>query len=58
MGKWVARAAATGGGRTYRGQRPINWYAALVLIILVGLASVVVSRMDYRAGAVANTIPP
>jgi hypothetical protein len=57
-GKWVARAAATGGGRTYRGQRPVNWYAALVLIVIVGLASVVVSRMDYRTGAAVNTTPP
>ena len=26
-GKWVQRAATTGGGRTYRGQMPVNWYA-------------------------------
>ncbi|HLW45246.1 MAG TPA: hypothetical protein VKR78_03440 [Acidimicrobiales bacterium] len=57
-GKWVARAAATGGGRTYRGQVPMNWYAALVLIVIVGLLSVVFSRMDYQNGAAANTIPP
>ena len=30
-GKSVARAAATGGGATYRGQMPVNWYAALVV---------------------------
>ena len=57
-GKWVARAGATGGGRTYRGQVPVNWYAALVLIVILGVASIVVSRMDYRSGAVANTTPP
>ena len=57
-GKWVARAAATGGGRSYRGQVPVNWYAALVLIIIAGLVSIVFARMDYRSGAAANTIPP
>ena len=36
-GKWVERAATTGGGRTYRGQMPVNWYASLVVICIVGL---------------------
>jgi len=57
-GKWVARAAATGGGRTYRGQTPVNWYAALVLIVLLGLASVVFARYEYQHGAAANTVAP
>ena len=57
-GKWVARAAATGGGRTYRGQVPANWYAALVLIVIAGLVSIVFARMDYQHGAAANTVPP
>ena len=39
-GKWVQRAATTGGGRTYRGQMPVNFYAALAVIIIVGLALV------------------
>jgi len=43
-GKWVARAASTGGGRTYRGQAPINWYASLVVIVIVGLLLVGFSR--------------
>ncbi len=47
-GRWVARAAATGGGRTYRGQVPTNWYAALVIIVLLGLASVIYSRYEYQ----------
>ncbi|MGH9043933.1 MAG: hypothetical protein ACRDVP_03695 [Acidimicrobiales bacterium] len=46
-GKWVSRVGATGGGRRYHGQRPVNWYAALVLIVLVGLASVAFSRYEY-----------
>jgi hypothetical protein len=46
-GKSVARAAATGGGATYRGQMPVNWYAALVIIVLVGLASVAFAKYHY-----------
>src|ERR1700678_853182 len=46
-GKSVARAAATGGGTSYRGQMPVNWYAALVLIVLVGIASVAFARYNY-----------
>src|SRR5579862_8004404 len=57
-GKWVARAAATGGGRTYRGQVPVNWYAALVLIVLVGLGSVVFARYEYQHGTTTNTVQP
>jgi hypothetical protein len=50
-GKSVARAAATGGGATYRGQMPVNWYAALVLIVLIGAGSVVLSKWHYNQGA-------
>ena len=55
-GKSVARAAATGGGTSYRGQMPINWYAALVVIVLVGIASVAVARYHYAKAPVA--VPP
>ena len=47
-GKSVARAAATGGGATYRGQMPVNWYAALVVIVLVGIASVALAKYNYN----------
>ncbi len=50
-GKSVARAAATGGGATYRGQMPVNWYAALVIIVLVGLGSVALAKYNYDQGA-------
>ncbi len=47
-GKSVARAAATGGGTTYRGQMPVNWYAALVVIVLVGIASIALAKFNYN----------
>jgi hypothetical protein len=50
-GKSVARAAATGGGTTYRGQMPVNWYAALVIIIVVGIASIAVAKYNYNKTA-------
>jgi len=46
-GRSVARAAATGGGTTYRGQMPVNWYAALVVIVLLGIGSVALARYHY-----------
>ena len=52
-GKWVQRAASTGGGRTYRSQVPTNWYAALVVIVILGVVSVVYSRYEYRRTAAA-----
>jgi hypothetical protein len=57
-GKWVARAGATGGGRTYRGQVPINWYAALVLILILGLGSLVYSRYQYQHPAGTSKVQP
>lgn len=55
-GKSVARAAATGGGATYRGQMPVNWYAALVVIVLIGLASVAIAKYHYNQSPTSN--PP
>ena len=52
-GRSVARAAATGGGATYRGQMPVNWYAALVVIVLIGIASVVLAKFHYNQTAAA-----
>jgi hypothetical protein len=52
-GKWVQRAATTGGGRTYRGQMPINWYATLVIICIVGLVLIGFSR--YQRGHTSNS---
>ncbi len=47
-GRSVARAAATGGGATYRGQMPVNWYAALLVIVLVGLGSIAFAKYNYN----------
>jgi hypothetical protein len=47
-GKSVARAAATGGGTTYRGQMPVNWYAALVVIVIIGVASIALAKYNYN----------
>ena len=59
-GKWVSRAAATGAGRrSYRGQTPVNWYAALILIVVLGLGSVVFARYEYQnPSSSSSTVPP
>jgi hypothetical protein len=53
----VVRAGSTGGSRTYRGQVPANWYAALVLIVVIGLASIAFARHEYRSPAPAAVEP-
>ncbi len=60
-GRRVARAAATGGGRTYRSQRPLAWYAMLVGIVILGTLTVVYSRYERQHAAsktAASTAPP
>jgi hypothetical protein len=57
-GKWVTRAASTGGGRSYRGQRPVNWYAGLVLIVILGFVSIVFARYEYQHHKAASAIQP
>jgi len=44
----VARAGATGGGRSYRGHRPMKWYSSLAMICLVGVALIVYSRYERQ----------
>ncbi|MEI8148890.1 MAG: hypothetical protein WCG62_07410 [Actinomycetes bacterium] len=57
-GKWVSRVGAAGGGKAYQKSRPINYYGALTLIVVLGLLSVVYSRYEYQnpASAVAPAI--
>ncbi len=50
----MARAGATGGGRSYRGQRPMKWYSSLVMICLVGVALIVYSRYERQHPAAAT----
>lgn len=57
-GKWVQRAATTGGGRTYRGQMPVNFYAALAVIVIVGLALVGISRYQLTHRSTNSSGPP
>ncbi len=57
-GKWVERAATTGGGRTYRGQMPVNWYASLAVICIVGLLLIGLSRYQRTHQATSSSGPP
>jgi hypothetical protein len=57
-GKWVERAATTGGGRTYRGQMPVNWYATLVVICIVGLTLIGFSRYENTHRTASSSGPP
>ena len=57
-GKWVERAATTGGGRTYRGQMPVNWYASLAAICVVGLLLVGFSRYQRTHQTTSSSGPP
>src|SRR3984957_20172561 len=57
-GKWVERAATTGGGRTYRGQMPVNWYASLAVICIVGLLLIAFSRYQRTHTTTSSSGPP
>jgi hypothetical protein len=57
-GKWVERAATTGGGRTYRGQMPVNWYASLAVICIVGLLLVGFSRYQRTHQTISSAGQP
>ena len=54
----MERAATTGGGRTYRGQMPVNWYASLALICIVGLLLIGFSRYQRTHQTASSTGPP
>jgi hypothetical protein len=47
-GKWVSKVGAAGGGKTYKKERPSNFYGALFVIVVLGLALVVFSRYEYQ----------
>lgn len=46
IGKQVARAAATGGGRTSRGEIPIGFYSVLALVSILGIFVAGYSRYE------------
>ena len=54
----MERAATTGGGRTYRGQMPVNWYATLIIICVVGLFLIVLSRYQRTHQTASSSGPP
>jgi hypothetical protein len=57
----VARAAASGGGRTYRAQTPVSWYLVLLAICLLGVSLVAYSRYELLhplPAATKASVPP
>ena len=56
FGRTVARAAASGGSKSYRGRRPVLWYLSLLVIVVAGVALIVYSRNEaiHRASASTN----
>ncbi len=46
--EWVSRVGAQGGGKTYQKTRPGNYYGALFVIVVLGLALVIYSRFEYQ----------
>jgi hypothetical protein len=57
-GGWVRKVGASGGGRTYRRRRPINFYGVLVVICVLGVCSIALARYDYQHPATAAPPPP
>ena len=46
FGRTVARAAASGGSKSYRARPPVLWYAAIVVIVLGGSGLIAYSRNE------------
>jgi hypothetical protein len=57
-GKWVARAGATGGGKTYRAKVPYRWYSGLALIVVLGVFLVGYSRYERLHPVTTPVIHP
>ncbi len=58
-GKMVSKIGAAGGGKTYKKNRPVNYYGVLSVIVVLGIASVVLARYDYQnPGATASGPAP
>jgi hypothetical protein len=46
IGKRVARAAATGGSRTRRGETPVFFYSAIAIVVIFGASAIGYSRYE------------
>ncbi len=58
IGKQVARAAATGGGRTSRGEIPVGFYSLIAIISILGIFIVGYSRYELQHPVSKPTVHP
>ncbi len=49
----VARAAASGGSKSYRSRRPIGWYSLMTLVVVLGVFLIVYSRNEKNQSTTA-----
>ncbi|MHB8333744.1 MAG: hypothetical protein ACYDEH_02425 [Acidimicrobiales bacterium] len=57
-GKWVSRVGSSGGGRSYKKSRPSNFYGAIVVIVVLGLAATVLARYEYQNPSAGSPSTP
>ena len=50
----VSKIGAAGGGKTYKKNRPVNYYGVLAAIVVLGVSSVVLARYDYQNPTAAS----
>lgn len=58
IGKKVARAAATGGGRASRGEIPLGFYSVLAIIVILGIFVVGYSRYELQHPPTKQAVHP
>ena len=57
FGRTVARAAASGGSRSYRARPPALWYLLMVVVVVGGLGLIAYSRYEVQHPASAGLGP-
>jgi hypothetical protein len=57
-GKWVSRVGSSGGGKAYKKTRPSNYYGALIVIVVLGVAATLLARYDYVHPHTSTGTPP